>query len=520
MRDLQSPAGKPLAGTEGAICTPIFSPDGKWLAFLADGKLQKISVIGGAPITLASVEGFNGASWGDDDNIVIGMSARGILSVSAAGGSLQPITKVDTPKGELGHRFPQVLPGAKAVLFAATFSERLEDTKIVVQDLRTSARHVVAQGGTYPHYVPAGYVVYAQAGTLMAVPFDLDRLQVTGAAVPVAENVLETGLGAAEFGSSRTGSLVYVPGGVELGQRKLVWVDRKGAAQPLAAPPRPYGLLKLSPDGRRVVVQIPGARTTLWVFDIARETLTQLAQARYPVWTPDGKRVAFTFQQNIFWKPADGSSAEERLATTESQGFPVSWSADNRFLSFLTSTPETRQDIWVLPLDGDPSRPAGTGAEGGKPSPWLATRSNETAPMFSPDSRWLAYVSNESGRYEVYVRPYPGPGEKWQISSEGGRQPAWAHSGRELFFRIDDKMMVVDVTTGPSFSVGKPRMLFEGSYTHAAGSEEVLFSNYDVAPDDQRFLMIEPSQQERDATQINVVLNWFEELKQKVPTAQ
>jgi len=519
LRDLQSQEGKPLAGTEGAICTPIFSPDGKWLAFLADGKLQKISITGGAPVTVTPVESFTGASWGDDDNIVIGMNARGILSVSAAGGSLEPITKVDTPNGELGHRFPHVLPGAKAVLFAAAFSERPEDTKIVVQDLRASERHVVAQGGTNPHYVPAGYVVYSQAGTLMAVPFDLDRLQVTGSPVPVAENVLETRQGAAEFGSSRAGSLVYVPGGVELGQRKLVWVDRKGAAQPLAAPPRPYGLLKLSPDGRRVVVQIPGARNTLWVFDLARETLTQLAVARYPAWTPNGKRVAFTFQQNLYWKPADGSTPEELLAATESPGFPVSWSADGRFLSFLTSTPETRQDIWVLPLVGDPSRPAGTGA-GRKPRPWLATPSNETAPMFSPDSRWLAYVSNESGRYDVYVRPYPGPGEKWQISSEGGRQPAWAHSGRELFYRTGDKMMVVDVTTGPSFSAGKPRMLFEGLYTHAAGPEEVLFSNYDVSPDDQRFLMIEPSQQERNATQINVVLNWFEELKQKVPTAK
>ena len=517
MRDLQSQEGKPLAGTEGAICTPIFSPDGKWLAFLADGKLQKISITGGAPVTVTPVESFTGASWGDDDNIVIGMNARGILSVSAAGGSLEPITKVDTPNGELGHRFPHVLPGAKAVLFAATFSERVADTKIVVQDLRTSERHVVAQGGTYPHYVPAGYVVYAQAGTLMAVPFDLERLQVTGAAAPVAENVLETGQGASEFGSSRSGSLVYVPGGVEVNQRKLIWVDRKGAAQPLAAPPRPYEFPRISPDGRRVVVSIRGARTTLWVFDIARETLTQLAVASYPVWTPDGKRVAFAFQQNIFWKPADGSTSEVLLAATESPGFPVSWSADNRFLSFLTSTPETRQDIWVLPLDGDPRQ---AGAEGRKPSPWLATRSNETAPMFSPDGRWLAYVSNESGRYEVYVRPYPGPGEKWQISSEGGRQPAWAHSGRELFYRIGDKMMVVDVTTGPSFSAGKPRILFEGSYTHAAGPAEVLFSNYDISPDDQRLLMVQESDAAMAATQINVVLNWFEELKQKVPTGK
>ena len=302
-----------------------------------------------------------------------------------------------------------------------------------------------------------------------------------------------------------------------MNQRKLIWVDRKGAAQPLAAPPRPYEFPRISPDGRRVVVSIRGARTTLWVFDIARETLTQLAVASYPVWTPDGKRVAFAFQQNIFWKPADGSTSEVLLAATESPGFPVSWSADNRFLSFLTSTPETRQDIWVLPLDGDPRQ---AGAEGRKPSPWLATRSNETAPMFSPDGRWLAYVSNESGRYEVYVRPYPGPGEKWQISSEGGRQPAWAHSGRELFYRIGDKMMVVDVTTGPSFSAGKPRMLFEGLYTHAAGPEEVLFSNYDISPDDQRLLMVQESDAAMAATQINVVLNWFEELKQKVPTAK
>jgi Tol biopolymer transport system component len=339
-------------------------------------------------------------------------------------------------------------------------------------------------------------------------------LQVKGTAVPVAENVRESGFGAAQFGLSPQGSLVYVPapGGVQAAPRKPVWVSRNGAEQSLAAPVRDYYAPRLSPDGRRVAVGIDIAEqeTQIWLYDLFRETLTRLTfegnSNQYPVWTPDGKRIAFQSNKggppNLFWQLADGSGGLERLTTSEYTQGPASWSPDGQLLAFHEVNPTTQRDIWVLRL-GDR-----------KPQPFLRTKFDEAEPRFSPDGRWLAYVSDESGRYEIYVQPYPGPGGKWQISAEGGNEPVWNPNGRELFYRSGDKMMAVDIATQSGFTVGKPRMLFQGRYEQAS----VPIDNYDVSPDGQRFLMIKESEQ--SATQISVVLNWFEELKQKVPTGK
>jgi serine/threonine-protein kinase len=248
-----------------------------------------------------------------------------------------------------------------------------------------------------------------------------------------------------------------------------------------------------------------------WLYDLSRETLTKSTfdggVNQYPVWTPDGKRIAFDSNKegplNLFWQLADGGGGLERLTTSEHIQTPFSWSPDGQLLAFVESNPSTRYDIWVLRLSDH------------KVQPFLRTPFNEQAPRFSPDGHWLAYVSDESGRNEIYVQPYPGPGGKWQISTEGGIEPAWNPHGRELFYRSGDKMMAVDVTTQPALSAGKPRMLFKGPYQAGASS------NYDVSPDGQRFLMLKPVESAQSApTQINVVLNWFEELKQKVPTGK
>jgi Tol biopolymer transport system component len=260
-------------------------------------------------------------------------------------------------------------------------------------------------------------------------------------------------------------------------------------------------------------VAIVEQESQTWLYDLSRETLTRLTfegSANYnPVWTPDGKRIAFTSNKdgaaNIFWQLVDGSGGLERLATSEYNQAPMSWSPDGQVLAYIEVNPTTGRDIWML--------------QGGdrKAQPFLRTPATESAPRFSPNGRWLAYVSNESGRFEIYVQPYLGPGEKWQISTEGGTEPVWNPNGRELFFRSGDKMMAADVTTHPSFSAGKPKMLFEGPFEPAP----TTFPNYDVSPDGQRFLMLKLVEQAEAApTQINVVLNWFEELKQKVPTGK
>ena len=346
-----------------------------------------------------------------------------------------------------------------------------------------------------------------------AAPFDLEHLQLTGPPAVVLEGIAiySKELGQTQFSVSESGSLVYIPGG--LSQRTLVWVDRQGAVEPLAAPLRIYDDPRLSPDGQRLAVQLgPEGNSDIWIYHIPRGTLTRLTFERgnMPRWTPDGKRVAFGSTraggpENLFWKPADSSGPAEQLTESERVQLPSSWSPDGQVLAFEEFHPTAGSDIWVLPLQGER-----------KPRPFLQTQFVERAPMFSPDGHWLAYTSNESGRNEVYVQPYPGPGGKWQISNEGGNEPLWAKNGRELFYRDGDKMMAVPVTTQPTFRAGTPTLLFEGQYHNDFNWSP---PNYDVTPDGQRFLMIQPGEQEA-ATQINVVLNWFEELKRLVPTDQ
>jgi eukaryotic-like serine/threonine-protein kinase len=320
------------------------------------------------------------------------------------------------------------------------------------------------------------------------------------------EGVLQSTFGgAAQYSFSATGSLVYVSGGVQATQRKLVWVNRNGTEQVLAAPAQGYRYARLSPDGRSIAVE---ADSQIWIYDLARDTLTRLTfegtSNINPVWTPDGKRITFDSTTNLFWQMADGSGGLERLGTSQYAQVPRSWSPDGQLLAFHENNPTTKKDIWVLRLSDH------------KAEPFLRTPFNEGGPVFSPDGHWLAYISDESGRPEIYVKPYPGPGGKWQISTEGGSEPAWNRNGRELFFRSGSKMMAVEVTTQPTFSAGKPKVLFEGQYWGVQAGQ--MGTAYDVSPDGQRFLMIKPVEQTGAApTQINVVLNWFEELKQKVP---
>jgi Tol biopolymer transport system component len=529
LRAMDSLETKPIPGTEGGV-SPFFSPDGQWLGFFAGGKLKKISVNGGAAVTVGDAADPRGANWSSQGTITFVPTNVSVLhQVPDGGGAPQPLTRFE--KGDVSQRWPEFLPGGKVVLFAAGPSAlSFTNAQVAVQSVGTGERRNLIQGATQPRYASPGHLVYAQGGNLMAIPFDSQRLTATGAPVPVVEGVLQSPVsGAAQYSFSSTGSLVYVPGGVQLAQGRLVWVNRNGVEQPLAAPAHAYLNPHLSPDGRRVAVTITEQESQIWLYDLSRETLTRLtfdgSTNNASVWTPDGKRIAFNSNKegpiNLFWQLADGSGGLERLNTSEYTQSPNSWSPDGQLLAYIEVTPTTGYDIWVLRM-GDPSPLSGQAPSAGsgqvrKAQPFLRTPFLESAPRFSPDGRWLAYVSDESGHKEIYVQPYPGPGGKWQISTEGGMEPVWNRNGRELFYRSGDKMMAVDIATQSGFAAGKPRMLFEGPYLLTAAT----FPNYDVSSDGQRFLMLKPNEQTQSApTQINVVLNWFEELKRRVPAKQ
>jgi serine/threonine-protein kinase len=519
LRALDSLEAKPVAGTEGAR-SPFFSHDGQWLGFFASGNLKKISVSGGAAVIVDSVTATpRGASWSSTGTIAFTPSATSPLQqVSDAGGASQPLTQFD--RGETGHRWPDFLPGGQAVLFATSGA----NPQIAVQSLRSGERRNFAPGGTSPRYAASGHLIYAQGGNLMGAAFDARRLQVTGSAVPVLQGVVQLPSGGCQYGLSTTGSLIYVPGGAQTlaPQERLVWVGRSGAEQALAAPPHNYIQPRLSPDGKRLAVAIAEQETQIWLYDLSRDTLTRLtfggSTNGAPAWTPDGKRIAFTSskegQLNIFWELADGSGGLERLAASANTNVPVSFSPDGQLLAYVEINPTTSADVWVLRL----REPSAGSEQGRKAQPFLQTSSNETNAMFSSDGHWLAYVSDESGRNEVYVQPYPGPGGKYQVSTEGGTEPVWNRNGKELFYRSGDKMMAVGVATQPSFSMGKPRMLFQGPYAQSPFPAPF----YDVSPDGQRFLMVKPPEQTASSslTQIVVVLNWTEELKRLVPTGK
>jgi eukaryotic-like serine/threonine-protein kinase len=394
------------------------------------------------------------------------------------------------------------------LLFTVMTGFGWDESQIAALRLDTGKKCIVLRWGHTARIVPTGHLIYYRAGTLLAVPFDLAHLEVTSSAPEtIAERVTESGrtIGA-EYSFSAAGSLAYIPASPRQFERRLIWVDRKGAIEPLPTPLRAYQSLSLSPDGRQVAVYIVSGMAELWIYDVARGTPTRLTtegeSSQNPIWTPDGKRITYRGNKagfrNLFWKTADGTGDEERLTTGENNQVPSSWSPDGKWLAFVELSPTTGPDIWMLRLD-----------EERKQEPFLRTSFNEGNAMFSPDGRWLAYVSDQSGRNEVYVQPFLGPGGKWQISTEGGGTPRWARNGRELFYPSDGKMMAVDIKTEPTFTAGKPKLLFEGQ-----------FLGYNVSQDSQRFLMIQAVEPEQPATQINLVLNWFEELKRLVPAGK
>jgi Tol biopolymer transport system component len=510
----------PLGGTENAT-SPFFSPDSQWIGFFADGKLKKINVHGGFPTTLCdTAPDDRGGSWGSDDTIIFAPGAdTGLMRIAASGGTAQALTSPDGGKRERTHRWPEILPGSKAVVFTIGSVDSIDyylDAKIAVQSLETGKREILPVQGTFARYDPAGYLLFAQRGGLFAAPFDLKRLQVTGPAVGVLDDVaMDASTGAMDFSLSRTGSLSYLPGGWSYADLVLAWVDRKGSVVPLPAPAHAFTNAHFSPDGKRVAVTDQGSGSRgIWVYDIPRGTMMRLTYAAddFPLWTPDGKRIAYMQESNrtfaIKWKPANGSGPEETLIGPQNfLQVPMSWSPDGKFLAFSSvgGPAFSGQRVWILPLEGKH-----------EPQEYVKTGSIGTA-RFSPDGHWIAYAANESGRPEVYVEPFPGPGGKWQISTEGGNWPVWAPGGRELFYLNGSKIMSVDVTIQPGFRASTPRVLADvplQSSSFFAGNGE-----FDVSPDGQHFLFIKAREQNALQGEVRVVLNWDEGLKNLLRTS-
>ncbi|MCH7474367.1 MAG: PD40 domain-containing protein, partial [Gemmatimonadetes bacterium] len=493
-----------LQGTEGACC-PSFSPDGQAIAFRQDFVTKVIPFGGGASVTLndSTFTDANGIDWGPDGFVYI--ASRGILRVPETGGELEVVVPADS----LGrrHSWLDVLPNGKGVLFALAFSGDFSANTIHVADLATGEVREVAQG-VMGRYAETGHLLYVRSdGTLLAAPFDQDRLQVTGTATPLVEGLQPTDWGAVDFAVSRNGSLLYRAGG-EAARHRIVWVNREGVAQPVDPEwTGNFESLALSPDGRLLAVGVE-AGTQLWIKDLQSGTLSRLTFEGVtnfrPSWTPDGRSVLFvsgeTQSTDLWIKRADGSRGAELVLDRERNVYEGVWSKDEQWLIFRTDNNDPgRGDILAV-------RTADSAVVELLASP----DAEESSPVLSPDERWLAYVSDESGRREVYVRPFPNVDEaRWLVSAGGGTEPLWSHSGRELFYRSgNNDMVAVEILAGPTFSRGELKVLFSMRDFPAVTNHP----NYDVSPDDQRFIMIQFQEGEVESDVV-MVLNWFEELK-------
>ena len=512
VRSLDERIATPIPGTEGVERgSPFFSPSGDLVAFVADGSLKKVAVTGGLPITLCEAPGYEGGHWGPEEMIVFSASSGGVTGlyrVSAAGGEPESLAMPSAEERGFEYQQPQILHGGDAVLF--TVWGRAKNYQATVLSLETREQKIVLEDAKHARYLPTGHLVYAQAQTLMAVSFDLVRLETTGNPIPVLEGVEISRDGeAVDYNFSRNGTLVYVPSGGGV-QKRLVWVDRQGRMEPVTDIQRAFEDPRISPDGRRLSVTVRENEVpNVWIYEIARGILTPLTLGwgDDAIWSPDSQRVAFGSRQNdqwnISWMSVEGSGEIEQLTVSDNPQIPRSFSPNGQVLAFNQSSGyPTRADIWVLPLKAER-----------KPQEFLTSEFDEYEAKFSPDGRWLAYISDRSGQFEVYVTSYPAGSGAVQISIDGGDEPLWGPEGTELFYRNGDSVMVVSFRTEPTLEVSTPELLFTGDYVDFDGTGE-----YDISPDGQKFLMLTGAETVESRGQIHVVLNWFEELKRLVPT--
>ena len=518
LQSLRELEPKLFSFTAGA---PFFSADSRWIGFLgsAAGKavLKKMPLDGGPPGDICGRPCI-GATWTADDMIYfVSDVPGGLLRVAAAGGQPTEVAKIDLTKGQRTHRYPCALPGGKGILLTVGMAdtETFDDAHIAGFDIETGRMKTLVEGGTHPRYSPSGHLLYARDGKILAIRLDPHQLKVGGQPFTVLDGVLMSrNSGVANYDVSESGDLAYFPGVVDKGERTLVWVDRNGNAEPLKLPPRAYLHPRISPDMRQLAVEIEGPNHNFYVYDFARDVLSQMTSdgvSHWPVWSSDGRQLAYrSGPMGAFkmWQiPTDQSRPAAQLPGTGVSQSAESWSPDGRELVYTATTPEAGSHIMVESLEGDHES-----------HPFADIKASAGSAKFSPDGHWLAYCSNETKKPQVYVQAFPGPGPKIQVSSDGGTDPVWKRNLGELYFRNGDKMMAIAVSTTPTFTAGHPRILWAGRYSHgmstSCGPPGATSSNYDVTADGQRFLMIKDEAPDTAVSkQILVALAWADEVK-------
>ena len=513
VRALGEPEPKALGGTEGGD-GPFFSPDGQGIAFFAGSKLRKIAVGGAALQALADAPSHRGGDWGDDGYIYYApTNIGGIWRVPEGGGAATEVTRKVPANGEVSHRWPHLVAGTDTLLFAVWTGPGNDEHDVAVQTIGPAEHRVLVKGGDAPHYAAKpGFLLYARLGELFAVPWRPSQRDL-GGTVPLtmAERPSDAigNEGCGNYAVSDDGTLAYVSGGRIRSATRLVWVNRSGAVEPVPLPERLYENAVISPDGARAIVQIREGTTTLWVFDLERNTVTPIGasagSSQAPLFTADGARVIYRATQkglrNLSWRRADGSGDEERLTTKpDVSQTPTSVSLDGHWLVFNENGGQESGGvgIWMMRLDGDRT-----------PQRLFPAAAGESDGQLSPDGKWIAFQAPVSSRQEIFVAPFPGPGARHQISTDGGTEPLWSRDGRELFFQSGAQLMGVTVTPGAVFSASSSHLVYEGRFFKTINGN----TSWSVTPDGRRFLRIQQVVPERAITHLELVLNWFSELK-------
>ena len=492
VRDLTSFDTRLLVGSEGGN-QPVFSPDGESLAYTTSRSLiLRISTNGGKATQLCEATAPpRGLAWTERGEILFGTAASGIWRVSENGGTPGPVTAL--APGETGHSDPTLLPDDRGVLFTVG---RPGSAEIAVLPSRAKEHRVLFEGHGAA-YASSGHILFGRAGSaaLFAAPFDLDSLEVQGPPFQLEETLTGNANGQPQFRLGADGTLVYSPG--ENAGSQVVWVDRGGRIEVAGASDRRYHTVHLSPDGKSFAADEAGGNNRIWVHDLdrgARVLAVSGNNLQTPRFKPDGAVMAYGNPEGIFVRAVDGTGEAHLLVDKERHVGDPAWSPDGRLLAFSYDHPDTKEDLWILSPDG-------------LPQPFLVTSAAERAPAFAPDGKWIAYPSDASGGPEIYIQAYPGPGTRYLISTNGGKEPVWSRDGRELFYRENTAVMAVSVEAGDSFRAGAPKLLFDGPYPADTGGH----ASYDVSADGQKFLMIR--NEEAAVTELRIFLNFTEDLK-------